>query len=490
MVEAAGVEVGEGERGEVMMGWWGVEMARFLGFARGLTEGASLLAAMEGYGRFLNSHEPKLEEWRIDQAREALRVFRKGIENWRVERDEEGEIRVNFRAKTRVAGDVGRESGGRGQESGVGARGQDVRWTDPPSPRLRTGELDKMSQRQDGDGESAVAAKGLGSGAGDSGYGAGDVEWLERSERVMRVKRMATRTVETYVSWQRRYLKWCAGRGVDSGSREGFEGFVSWLAVERQVSASTQNQAFSAILFLTKEVMGQPVKGVDGVRARRGRKLPVVLSREELRRLFLAAEGTMCLMLRLIYGAGLRQMECLRLRVQDVDLDRGVLMVREGKGGKDRQVMVPQAMVEELRAYRERLHVLWEADRAADLPGVWLPEALARRSPAAGRAFAWQWFFPSKQIGLDPKSGVRRRHHLHENALSKALKMACTRAGIEKKAGCHSLRHSFATHLLEDGVDIRSVQDLLGHKSVETTQIYTHVMEGGGTGTRSPLDRL
>ena len=330
-----------------------------------------------------------------------------------------------------------------------------------------------------------VAVKGLGSGAGGTCYGL-----LVRSERMMRVKRMATRTVETYMGWQRRYLKWCADRGLSSGSREGFEGFVSWLAVDRQVSASTQNQAFSAILFLTKEVMGQPVEGVDGVRARRGRKLPVVLSREELRRLFLAAEGTMGLMLRLIYGAGLRQMECLRLRVQDVDLDRGVLMVREGKGGKDRQVMVPKAMVEELGVYRERLQVLWEADRAADLPGVWLPEALARRSPGAGREFAWQWFFPSKQIGLDPNSGVRRRHHLHENALSKALKLACTRAGIEKKAGCHSLRHSFATHLLEDGVDIRSVQDLLGHKSVETTQIYTHVMAGGGTGTRSPLDGL
>jgi integron integrase len=306
----------------------------------------------------------------------------------------------------------------------------------------------------------------------------------------MRVKRMADRTVETYLGWQKRYLDWCAERGLVAWGREGFEGFVSWLAVERKVSASTQNQAFSAVLFLTKDVMEQPVEGVDGVRARRSRYLPVVLSREELRRLFAVAEGTMGLMFRLMYGAGLRQMECLRLRVQDVDLDRGVLMVRQGKGGKDRRVMVPQAMTEEPRGHRERLRLLWEADRAADLPGVWLPEALARRSPRAGCEFAWQWFFPSKQTGVDPHSGVRRRHHVHENSLTKALKLACERAGIDKKTGCHSLRHSFATHLLENGADIRSVQDLLGHKSVETTQIYTHVMAGGGTGTRSPLDGL
>lgn len=307
---------------------------------------------------------------------------------------------------------------------------------------------------------------------------------------MMRVRHMATRTEETYLGWQRRYLLWCEKRGLDPASKEGFEGFISMLAVERAVSAGTQNQAFSAVLYLTKEVMGVGIEGIDAVRARRGRKLPVVLSREELRRLFLAAEGMIGLMLRLIYGAGLRQMECLRLRVQDVDLDRKVLMVRNGKGGKDRQVMVPAAMIEDLMEHRERLQVMWEADQAAGLSGVWMPEALERRMPNAGRSFGWQWFFPSKRIAKSPPSGVKRRHHLHENGLTKALQVACERAGIDKKVGCHALRHSFATHLLEDGADIRSVQDLLGHKSVETTQIYTHVMEGGGTGTRSPLDRL
>jgi integron integrase len=283
---------------------------------------------------------------------------------------------------------------------------------------------------------------------------------------------------------------WCEERGHGPATLAGYEGYVTWLATERRVSAATQNQAFSAVLFLTSEVMGQPVEGVDGVRAKRKRHLPVVLSRDELRKLFAMAEGSTGLMVRLLYGTGLRQMECLRLRVMDVDLDRRVILVRDGKGGKDRQVMLPKGLHAELADHRARLRGLWESDRTAELPGVWLPEALERKYPNAGTEFAWQWFFPSKQIGLDPISGLRRRHHFHENGLSKALKLACTRAGITKKVGCHTLRHSFATHLLEDGVDIRTVQDLLGHSSVETTQIYTHVMAGGGTGTRSPLDGM
>jgi integron integrase len=236
--------------------------------------------------------------------------------------------------------------------------------------------------------------------------------------------------------------------------------------------------------------MKQPVEGVDGVRAKRSHHLPVVLSREELRRLFAVTEGTTGLILKLLYGTGLRQMECLRLRVKDLDLDRKVLMVRDGKGGKDRQVMLPKALHAEITGHVERLRSLWEADRAAYLPGVMLPEALAIKYPNAGKELAWQWLFPSKQMGIDPESGIVRRHHIHENALTSALKVAREKSGMTKKVGCHTLRHSFATHLLEDGTDIRTVQDLLGHKSVETTQIYTHVMAGGGTGTRSPLDGL
>ena len=292
-------------------------------------------------------------------------------------------------------------------------------------------------------------------------------------------------------------MEWCGDKRLEPAGKEGFEGFVTWLAVERGVSAATQNQAFSAILFLTTEAMGRPVEGVDGVRARRTRHLPVVLGREEIRRLLPATEGSMGLIIRLIYGTGLRQMECLRLRVKDVDMDRRVVMVRDGKGGKDRQVMLPRALEAELIAHRERLMGLCEADRAAGVAGVWLPEALARKYPEAGKEFAWQWFFPSKQIGLDPESGVRRRHHLHENALAKALKVACERAGIGKKIGCHSLRHSFATHLLEGGRvkgfaprdPLRKIQDLPGHENITTTEICLHVPMGAhGMGVASPLD--
>jgi len=314
--------------------------------------------------------------------------------------------------------------------------------------------------------------------------------WLEKSAQVMKVRRFALRTVETYLGWQRRFLAWAGEKSLEAASKAAVEGFITWLAVERKVSAGTQNQAFSAVLFLTSEVMEQPVEGVDGVRAKRSRHLPVVLSREEVKRLFAVVEGTTGLILRLLYGTGLRQMECLRLRVKDVDMDRRVLMVRDGKGGKDRQVMLPQTLHAELAQHVARLRALWEADRQANLPSVWLPEALGVKYPDAGKELAWQWLFPSKQIGKDPESGIERRHHLHENALSLALKAARGKSGISKKTGCHTLRHSFATHLLEDGTDIRTVQDLLGHKSVETTQIYTHVMAGGGVGTRSPLDGL
>lgn len=425
-------------------------MERFLEFSKGLPVGSDLKSAMEGYGRYLRGMMPPYEEWRMEQIREALRLFKKGTENWQVKAGVvEGWAEVVFRTKAGVYG--------LGDARIWGAAG---------------GEGGKDEEK-----ERALVSPGM-------------EELIQKSMALMRVRRMAGRTEDTYLGWQRRYLGWCGKLGHNPASRDGYEGFITWLAVERRVSAATQNQAFSAILFLTSEVMGQPIEGVDGVRAKRKRHLPVVLGRDELRALFAAAEGSAGLMIRLLYGTGLRQMECLRLRVQDVDMERRVIMVRNGKGGKDRQVMVPQGLQAALAEHRERLMLLWEADGAAGLPGVWLPEALERKYPNAGKEFAWQWVFPSKQVGLDPVSGLRRRHHFHENGLSKALKQACSRAGITKKVGCHTLRHSFATHMLEDGVDIRTVQDLLGHSSVETTQIYTHVMAGGGTGARSPLDRL
>ncbi|MCX6856194.1 MAG: integron integrase [Verrucomicrobia bacterium] len=443
VVEVAGVFMPDTADGERRLGWWGVEIARFLKFCRSLPEGTDLRSAMEGYGRFLKSSVPPPEDWQLDQAREALRCFQKGTENWSIAApDAEGRVEVGFRVKTRGAGPMTND------EAGM-TNGEKVR--DPE--------------------------KGL-------------EQWLVTSSQTMKVRRFALRTVETYLGWQRRFLNWVTEKGLEPASKAGVEGFITWLAVERKVSAGTQNQAFSAVLFLTSEVMEMPVEGVDGVRAKRSRHLPVVLSREEVRRLFAVTEGTTGLILKLLYGTGLRQMECLRLRVKDVDLDRGVLMVRDGKGGKDRQVMLPKALHAEITNHVRRLGVLWETDREVNLPGVWLPEALGVKYPNAGKELGWQWLFPSKQTGTDPETGIVRRHHLHENALSSALKAAREKSGITKKVGCHTLRHSFATHLLEDGTDIRTVQDLLGHKSVETTQIYTHVMAGGGTGTRSPLDDL
>lgn len=449
VVEAAGVSLPDNADGERRLGWWGVEMARFLKFSKGLPQGTVLRSAMEGYGRYLKGFVPPLEDWQLHQAREALRCFQKGTENWHISApDGTGRVEVDFRIKTRTPGAGGEE--------------------------VTTESLDKRAGLT---GSPAVHDPGGG-------------QWLEKAARTMKVRRFSLRTVEAYLGWQRRFLNWTAENGMECATRAAVEGFISWLAVERKVSAGTQNQAFSAVLFLTSEVMEQPVEGVDGVRAKRTRYLPVVLSREELRRLLGVTEGTTGLILRLLYGTGLRQMECLRLRVKDVDLDRRVLMVRGGKGGNDRQVMLPRALHDEFSAHLERLRVLWEADQDASLPGVWLPEALGLKYRNAGKELGWQWLFPSKQIGMDPETGLERRHHLHENSLTAALKVAKERSGITKMVGCHTLRHSFATHLLEDGADIRTVQDLLGHKSVETTQIYTHVMEGRGTGTRSPLDDL
>lgn len=225
------------------------------------------------------------------------------------------------------------------------------------------------------------------------------------------------------------------------------------------------------------------------LRAKRGRKLPVVLSREEVRALLNGTEGTTGLMLRLMYGAGLRLMECVRLRVKDVDMARELITVRQGKGDKDRSVPIPRVLGAELEAHRERLEFLQAADRRDGLPGVYLPNALDVKYPRAGEEFAWQWFFPTKGLMNDPRSGLRRRHHLHKNTLSAPVKAAARMAGIDKPVSCHTLRHSYATHLVEDGVDIRSIQELLGHKSVETTMIYTHVATPASRRVHSPLDR-
>lgn len=267
------------------------------------------------------------------------------------------------------------------------------------------------------------------------------------------------------------------------------EAFLSHLATHDAVAASTQNQALSALLFLYRDVLGIQLPWMESVvRAKRPQRIPVVLSREEMTRLLAMLEGPVWLMAAMLYGTGMRLMECMRLRIKDVDFDRREITVRNGKGGKDRRVPLPMKLRDELMARIERVRVLHEQDLAEGHGLVALPHALALKYPNAPREFGWQYVFPAVRRSKDPRTGEIRRHHIDESVLQRAVKGARGRAGIDKLATCHTLRHSFATHLLESGHDIRTVQELLGHKDVATTQIYTHVLGRGAGGVLSPLD--
>ena len=305
----------------------------------------------------------------------------------------------------------------------------------------------------------------------------------------LRVKHYSLDTERAYLSWIRRFIRYHQKRHPrDMGALE-IESFLSYLATDRKVSPATQNQALAALLFLYKEVLEIELPWLDNVtRAKPKRRLPVVLSRAELQCLFDALDGTPRLMARLIYGSGLRLKECLRLRVKDVDFDYGQLIVRAGKGGKDRVTMLPSVLVPELKQLLEHDRLIWSRDRELDVPGVALPDALERKKPNAGKEWSWFWVFPADHLAVDPRSGIQRRHHLYSQTFQRTIKRAVERAGIHKPVSTHTLRHSFATHLLEDGYDIRSIQSLLGHASLETTMIYTHVTRKGAGGVRSPLD--
>lgn len=312
---------------------------------------------------------------------------------------------------------------------------------------------------------------------------------LDEVRSRIRAKHYSRRTEQSYTHWIKRFILFHGKRHPnDMGAKE-VEAFLSSLAVVRNVSASTQRQALAAILFLYKEVLAVDLPWLDGItRAKERVRVPVVLSKAEVGRLLTVLEGVHGLMARLMYGSGMRLMECLRLRVKDVDFDRMELTVREGKGGKDRHTMLPSTLTSPLSEHLARVRVVYEADRAAGVPGVWMPDALERKYPAAGVSWGWFWVFPSASPAVDPVTGLMRRHHAHEQALQRAVKLAASRAGIAKPVTTHILRHSFATHLLESGYDIRTVQELLGHSDVSTTMIYTHVLIKGGRGVRSPLD--
>ena len=314
--------------------------------------------------------------------------------------------------------------------------------------------------------------------------------FLDQVRDAVRTRHYSRRTEEAYLGWTKRFILFHGKRHPAAMGADEVNAFLSHLAVDGHVSASTQAQALSALVVLYRNVLDDPLPWIeDIVRASRPRKLPVVLSREEVRSLLAVMKGTPRLVAALLYGGGLRLLEALRLRVKDVDFAARLLIVREGKGAKDRRTMLPDSLHHPLRAQVEDVRRIHRKDLARERGEVWLPDALARKYPNAGREFAWQYLFPASRLAVDPRSGIERRHHLDESAVQRTVKEAVREAGIEKHAGCHTLRHSFATHLLEDGYDIRTIQELLGHADVKTTMIYTHVLQRtGGRGVRSPLD--
>ena len=314
---------------------------------------------------------------------------------------------------------------------------------------------------------------------------------LEQVRAKLRVKHYRIRTERAYLDWIRRFILFHGKKHPAEMGAPQVEAFLSHLAVEGNVAASTQNQAKIALLFLYREVLGVDLPWLENVaKAKTPQRLPVVLTIGEVKSVLDRLEGTLWLMASLLYGSGLRLMECVRLRVKDVDFEMHQLMVRDGKGAKDRVTMLPAALVEPLKAHLARVKRLHEEDIAAGYGEAYLPNALARKYPGAGRSWGWQYVFPSRNLSVDPRSGVTRRHHADEKALQRAMKRAVAAAGINKPATPHALRHSFATHLLQSGYDIRTVQELLGHSDVSTTMIYTHVLNRGGRGVASPLDRL
>ena len=312
---------------------------------------------------------------------------------------------------------------------------------------------------------------------------------VDQVRRAIQTRHYSYRTEKAYVHWIKRYIFFHNKRHPNEMAEAEIAQFLSSLASGSHVSASTQNQALNALLFLYNEVLEKKIGLIQGVvRANRPKRLPVVLTKEEVKRILNCLENTPWLMALLLYGAGLRLLECCHLRVKDIDFARNQIVVRAGKGNKDRYTMLPTTVTEPLRQHLQAVKRQHEEDLKRGLGRVALPDALERKYPNAGKEWGWQWVFPATSHYVDRLTGEKRRHHLHETVLQKAFKEARIKAGIFKPAGCHTFRHSFATHLLEDGYDIRTVQELLGHNNVSTTMIYTHVLNRGGKGVRSPVD--
>jgi len=304
---------------------------------------------------------------------------------------------------------------------------------------------------------------------------------------MLRLKHFSYRTETSYVAWIKRLREFVRGKNPYLLVSQDVQNFLSYLAVERKVSASTQNQALNAIVFFFRNVLHKEIT-VDALRAKGRRRLPVVLSREEVGKVISFLSMPYKLMCLLIYGSGMRLVECIRMRVKDIDIERKIIIVRSGKGDKDRVTLLPSSVVPMLQDHLQNIRQLYLEDRENDIHGVVLPEALERKYPLAGKEWGWFWVFPSSRLSVDPRGKIIRRHHLHPVNLQKAFKIALKNAGIFKGASVHSLRHSFATHLIEDGYDVRTVQELLGHKHLQTTMIYTHIAQRNILGVKSPLD--
>ncbi|QOX79292.1 integron integrase [Trichlorobacter lovleyi] len=314
---------------------------------------------------------------------------------------------------------------------------------------------------------------------------------LDQLRDRIRLKHYSRRTEDVYLDWAKRYILYHKKRHPQEMGKREVEEFLTYLATERNVAAATQNQAKAALQFLYKEVLEIQLPWLDEVeQAKKPKRLPVVLTEKEVQALLAQMPQAYAMLARLMYGTGMRLLEIFRLRVQDIDFERCEVLIREGKGAKDRVTMLPQSLRVSLQEHLKQVRRLHEQDLLKGHGEVWMSDSLARKYPNAGREWIWQYVFPSARLSVDPRSGVTRRHHLDEKGLQRAIKQAAADAGLTKNVTPHTLRHSFATHLLQAGYDIRTVQELLGHKDVQTTMIYTHVLNKGGMGVLSPLDRL
>jgi len=315
---------------------------------------------------------------------------------------------------------------------------------------------------------------------------------LDRVRTAIRARHYSLRTEEAYVGWIKRFILANGKRHPEEMGEIEINRYLSNLAIHDRVSASTQNQALSALLFLYRRVLEKPFPALENlIRARRPSHLPTVLTRAEIRSVLRRMSGTPQVVATLLYGSGMRVMEALRLRVKDLEFGLNHIVVREGKGFKDRRVPFPLSVRPGLVTWLARVRRWYDEDRAAGCPGVYLPDALERKYPGANLQWGWQWAFPASEISTDPRTGLLRRHHIHERVVQRAVQEAVREAAVRKPVSCHTLRHSFATHLLEDGYDIRTIQELLGHKNLKTTMVYTHVLNrAGGRGVRSPADTL